>query len=88
MSAFTKQWVWRSRLPAQSQPNPEFPYGLAMDLRTGPGLACKVALTYPAPGVGTWLLTCVNCGMTLAVTAAGRADDPTEVTITCKEPLL
>lgn len=81
---FTIEWGWRSNLPARNPPNPDYPYGIAMDLTHGVGAACEVVLAYPAPGVGTWTIVCDTCGRTAAVTAAGRPDDPTKVLIPCK----
>jgi hypothetical protein len=79
-------WLWRSHEPATQPPHPNYPVGVAIDV-TKPGdlRACSVKLDYPAPGVGTWVLVCDACGMTLGVTAAGRADDPTMVKVACKE---
>jgi hypothetical protein len=78
-------WTWRDRAPAKSPANPAHPHGVAMDL-SGGAPSCEVALTYPAPGVGTWFINCRECGCTVAVTAAGRADDPTKVRVACKRP--
>jgi hypothetical protein len=35
---------------------------------------CEVALQYPAPCVGKWLIKCDLCGTNAIVTAAGRRD--------------
>jgi hypothetical protein len=75
-------WLWRSREPAKSPPNPAYPHGLAIDVSRGLR-SCEARLDYPAPGVGTWIVTCETCGSNLAVTAAGRPDDPTTVRIPC-----
>ena len=82
--SFTTEWHWRSREPAKSPPDPNYPYGIAIDLSAGHSPACEEVLAYPAPGVGTWLLVCDVCGYSAAVTAAGRADDPTKVLVPCK----
>lgn len=84
MSRFTATWVWRSREPAKNPPNPEYPYGIALDMSAGRSPACEQVLPYPAPGVGTWVLACAVCDTRVLVTAAGRADDPTKVLIPCK----
>lgn len=78
------EFVWRSKEPAKSPPNEEFPFGMAVDLSAGRLPACKRLLPYPAPGVGSWLVKCSRCGIDVLVTAAGRADDPTQVLIACK----
>jgi hypothetical protein len=80
----TTEWVWRSHLPAQSPPDPEHPYGIALDVSRGARAACDLDLPYPAPGVGTWIVVCDVCGFSAAITAAGRADDPTKVRFPCK----
>lgn len=79
----TVSWVFRSRLPAQVPPHPDYPFGIAVDISQG-GRTCTVALQYPAPGVGTWAILCNICGHVTTVTAAGRADDPTQLTMSCK----
>jgi hypothetical protein len=78
------EWLWRSREPARNPPDPRYPRGIALDLTKGASVRCSVSLQYPAPGVGTWLIRCEACGWQGAVTAAGRADDPTRVLIPCK----
>lgn len=42
-------------------------------------------LKYPAPGVGSWVVACTACGFHAVITAACRADDPTQVLLPCKE---
>ena len=80
----TVSWVWRSRLPAKSPPDPNYPFGIALDVSEGAAAACDLDLPYPAPGVGTWIAACDVCGYTTAITAAGRSDDPTKVRMPCK----
>lgn len=83
MRRFEITWTERSKEPAKNPPDENYPYGMAMDFSQGEK-SCLVKLQYPAPGVGTWMLSCNRCGYTAAVTAAGRADDPTQVRIPCK----
>lgn len=83
MSAHEIEWRWRSREPAKCPPDENFPYGKATDISGGKP-SCEVELNYPAPGVGTWIITCGECGHRVGVTAAGRADDPTKVRFPCK----
>jgi hypothetical protein len=78
------EWVWRSREPARNAPHPDYPYGIALDLAHGKTPSCEVTLAYPAPGVGTWIISCAECGFSFAITAAGRPDDPTKVRVPCK----
>lgn len=81
---FTVAWTWRSREPANSPPNPAYPKGMVVWVADKEARSCAVPLPYPAPGVGTWALTCNECGYTAAVTAAGRADDPFRVVLPCR----
>ncbi len=46
---------------------------------------CTIALPYPAPECGMWIIRCDRCPMSIAVTAAGRPDDPISVTVECKK---
>jgi hypothetical protein len=69
---------------AQCAPNPEFPNGVAINMTTGADDAyCGVPLPYPAPECGAWVVTCECCSMTVAITAAGRPDDPVSVLLPC-----
>lgn len=70
---------------AQCPPNPNFPSGIAID-GSDPGKpACLFTLPYPAPECGCWEVRCQTCGMSLAITAAGRPDDPVSVRVSCLE---
>jgi hypothetical protein len=84
MSAFEISWIWRSRLPAKCKPDENYPYGKATDMSAPGKPFCEVEFKYPAPGVGTWIARCKTCDFTMAVTAAGRADDPTKVRWACE----
>lgn len=84
---FKIDWVLRRQGPAESPPDENFPYGIAQDFTNGKLPACTVKLTYPAPGVGSWVVVCKRCGFQLITTAAGRADDPTQVKIPCKSAI-
>jgi hypothetical protein len=77
-------WIWRSREPARSPPDPRYPRGTELDVTKGASVRCSLRLPYPAQGVGTWLIRCEACGWQGAVTAAGRDDDPMIVLIPCK----
>lgn len=72
---------------ARCEPNPAYPNGIAVDLTAGQvnvPQSCEVDLPYPAPECGTWLVVCGLCKISIAVTAAGRPDDPISVKIPCK----
>jgi hypothetical protein len=67
---------------ARCEPNPEFPNGIVIP-RTGADWHCLVKLPYPAPECGHHRVECSECGMTMAITAAGRPDDPISVQVPC-----
>lgn len=69
---------------AQCEPNLSYPEGIALDGSTAGAPSCTVKLPYPAPECGFWMINCHRCAMSLAVTAAGRPDDPISVKINCK----
>ena len=84
--AHTVEFQPSGRGKAQCPPNPNFPKGTPVDCSDG-GIACTKDLPYPAPECGVWIVRCKACGMSVGVTAAGRPDDPTKVTMPCKLPL-
>lgn len=68
---------------AQKDPDPRFPSGI--DVNAGdPRQGCSFPLPYPAPRIGAWIVQCNACGMSVAVSAAGRRDDPRSVRVPCK----
>jgi hypothetical protein len=69
---------------ARCAPNPDYPDGCSIDATEGQ-TGCSVDLPYPAPECGAWIVRCAACGMSAAITAAGRPDDPRSVRIPCKE---
>lgn len=70
---------------AQCAPDPKYPHGIALDGTQSAGKTCKVELPYPAPECGMWRIDCDECSMSIIVTAAGRADDPISVKMSCLE---
>jgi hypothetical protein len=76
-------WLDRGRDPTEP-PNPAYPLGIDVDLSGGQSQTCKVALRYPAPRCGTYVIRCRRCGLRVTVTAAGRVDDPRSITLGCK----
>jgi hypothetical protein len=82
MKKHTVQFVPSGRGKAQCEPDPEYQHGKAIDC--GFNVSCFVELPYPAPECGHYLVTCNECDMCIAITAAGRPDDPISVTIPCK----
>lgn len=86
MSRHKVIWNDAGREP-QCAPDPEYPNGKDLDMT--PFLqdgwpTCKVDLPYPAKRCGVYMVEC-ECGLTVAVTTAGRPDDPRSVTVGCKK---
>lgn len=77
------KWIDRGREP-QCPPNPAFPNGTNTDISMGAQKACTIDLPYPAKRCGLYAIECEACGLTLAVTTAGRPDDPRSVRVACK----
>ena len=86
MEQFLIDFVPSGRGKAQCDPDPHFPNGKEIKIPSQLNQAphCKAALPYPAPECGCYLVTCKKCGFSLAVTAAGRPDDPTSIEMFCK----
>lgn len=84
---FTVKWVDRGEEP-RCPSNPEWPHGKDIDATKGSERsACAVALPYPAARCGVYLVTCNACGVKIAVTTAGRADDPRSLKMLCRTRL-
>lgn len=77
------QWHDGGREPS-SPPDPGAPHGVVVDLSNHAVRTCKTSLPYPARRCGTYVIACDVCGLTAAVTTAGRADDPYLVQVACK----
>lgn len=73
------------RRKATEPANPKFPHGMMVNLNVNPlARSCSYNLPYPAPRVGKYAITCRKCGFSVAVTVAGRDDDPRVITIPCR----
>lgn len=70
--------------PPKCAPNPDYPHGKHVDSTEGKRPACHVELPYPAECCGVWMVSCRVCQQVVAVTAAGRPDDPKRLSILCK----
>ena len=71
----------------QCKPDPKYPNGQDIEIPRGyiPGSdRCCNNLPYPAPRCGVYLIKCNDCGVNVALTVAGRVDDPRTITIPCK----
>jgi hypothetical protein len=82
---FTIEWVDSGREP-QCPPDPAFPNGKAVDLSIG-GRDCYFELPYPTKRCGVYRIECNLCGYKIAMTTAGRADDPRSLRFPCPRPL-
>ena len=80
---FNIRWIVRAPGKATQPPDPKFPAGIDHDISRNKRPACRIALPYPATGIGSWSIKCLRCGFTTICTAAGRADDPRSITIAC-----
>lgn len=78
---FTISWH-DGRREAKCPPDPEFPNGkhIALDVVAK---CCRVELPYPAPRCGVYVVKCTRCGVAVAITTAGRIDDPISADIMC-----
>lgn len=82
-AAHTIEFKASGRGKARCAPNPAYPDGKELDITEGLQ-GCLVDLPYPAPECGLWLVKCHACERgIIAVTAAGRPDDPKNVKIPC-----
>jgi hypothetical protein len=81
-------WHRTSSELAKVPPDIRYPNGI--DLSVVPkghdGGVCLVTLLRPADGIGCWVITCEECGLTVACTTAGRIDDPRSMTMPCRRP--
>lgn len=72
------------RGPPQQPSNPAYPDGVHIQGAVPGARSCTVDLPYPAPERLIWDVRCKRCGYRLAVTAAGRPDDPRSLTLPCQ----
>lgn len=70
----------------QCKPNPDYPNGKDLDVSNG-NKSCFRELPYPAKRIGHFIVECSKCGKRIAITTAGRPDDPRSVKIECGETL-
>lgn len=83
---FELKFVPNGRGKAQCEADPAYPNGIALDATNGTDVSsCFMVLPYPAPECGIWEVECSKCGLTVVITAAGRADDPCSVRLACKQ---
>ena len=59
----------------QCKPDPKHPDGRDVDMAAPGDKTCTFNVPYPAPRCGAYRITCRECGLKVAMTVAGRADD-------------
>lgn len=77
------RWIDSGNHP-KSAPDPRYPNGIDFPAKHPMREHCTVKLPYPAKRIGTYLVECQTCPMTIMVTTAGRPDDPRSVSFNCK----
>lgn len=77
-------WIDRGCEP-QCPPNPAYPNGMDTDISLGADTSCKVDLPYPAKRCGMYVVYCKACDQRVAITTAGRPDDPRSLRLACKD---
>jgi len=78
--------VWHDAFrEPQVAPNPAYPDGKdVVDPGWRPDLfACETPLPYPARRCGAYVCECEECGFRIAVSTAGRPDDPRSLKFAC-----
>ena len=76
------EWIDGNREP-QEKPNPDYPDGIDVDASEGHQPTCFTNLPYPAKRCGHYLIVCDICHQRVALTTAGRPDDPRSIRIRC-----
>ena len=68
--------------PPKEPPDPLYPHGVDVDLSNGAETVCSIKLP-KVTTTGLFIAACDVCGKKVGVTAAGRADDPRSLKISC-----
>jgi hypothetical protein len=79
------EWIDTEREP-QCAPNPAYPNGIDIDCSRNGEETCFTLLAYPAKRRGFYLVRCDKCKQAIAITTAGRPDDPSSLKVPCKRP--
>lgn len=66
------------------KPNPKYPDGIDIDMSKGSEPTCVVTLPYPAKRIGYYSVECKACKLRVAISTAGRPDDPRSAKLACK----
>jgi hypothetical protein len=78
---FKIKWHDSGREP-QCEPDPDYPSGKDVDGSFGLP-SCETPLPYPARRCGHYVVRCRLCGYSVAITTAGRPDDPRSLRMPC-----
>ena len=81
---FDITWIDRRREPSEP-PNLAYPRGVDLDVSLHRKPACVAPLPYPAARCGIYTVRCIECGFSVALTTAGRPDDPRSVRLPCRK---
>jgi len=80
---FSVDWIDSGRL-TEYPADPGYPRGVAIDVALDAPHACRVELPWPAERIGQWVVICRVCGYAIALSTAGRADDPHTARLPCR----
>lgn len=80
---FAIEWHGSGRAPTQES-DPNFPDGIALDVSDKASRTCEARVPWPATEVGFWIVKCRRCRFSVALTAAGRPDDPKSIKLPCR----
>ena len=83
MNGHKIQWIDSNAEP-KKPPNPKYPNGIDLDMAKQAEKSCLVMLPYPAKRIGYFDIECTGCGLRVAISTAGRRDDPRSVRVACK----
>jgi hypothetical protein len=81
--SITVTFVDRGRT-AKCPPDPMFPHGKDIDASHKSKHACTAQIPYPAPRCGLMVVHCSKCDQSVALTVAGRVDDPRSLKMACR----
>jgi hypothetical protein len=82
--ALYSKWHDAGREP-QCAPNPNYPDGIDIVIGKSGAKSCSTNLPYPADRCGHYVVGCTVCGLRVAITTAGRPDDPRSIKLECRQ---
>jgi hypothetical protein len=57
---------------------------MMIDATNGQEPMCEVDVPYPSPRCGALIVQCMECGLKVGITVAGRTDDVRRLRMPCK----